>query len=297
MAITLDVKSEKVFELEEYLAYVEKNVCVSDRQSLIDSAPALLSLANNRRFIAHRLNAEIQAWRDFQSTNDYTAQTMMLGRGPGFVVRANIWMPYDAEMRNREWQQRLFFYTVAHDHNFDFLTVGYTGPGYYSDLYEYDRSSVIGLPGEPVDLVDRGRIRLDRGKVMLYRASQDIHAQQPPEAFSISLNLMVADQRMGLQEQYFFDTDKRCLRGPVESGVSNRVFLCEMARYVGDSRTRSLLDQIAAAHPCGRTRAMAVDSLVCLEPGDTLSLWRRAFGDSDPYLRHVARERLDSLAG
>ena len=31
-----------------------------------------------------------------------------------------------------------FFYHVPHDHNFSFLTVGYLGPGYWSEYYEYD---------------------------------------------------------------------------------------------------------------------------------------------------------------
>ena len=41
-----------------------------------------------------------------------------------------------------------FFYHIPHDHNFSFLTVGYIGPGYWSDYYEYDHDSVLGAPGE-----------------------------------------------------------------------------------------------------------------------------------------------------
>ena len=45
-----------------------------------------------------------------------------------------------------------FFYHVPHDHNFSFLTVGYLGPGYWSEYYEYDYGEVVGMPGEKVDL-------------------------------------------------------------------------------------------------------------------------------------------------
>lgn len=293
MTITLHVETAKVMELEEYCEYVERNVVPSDRDSIVASAPALLALANNRHFIADRLNREIQQWRDFQSGNDYTAQTMLLARSLGLVVRANIWMPYDGNERHKRWQDRLYVYEVPHDHNFDFLTVGYYGPGYQTDLYEYDRASVVGLPDEPVELVPRGREQLVRGKVMMYRASRDVHAQYAPEAFSMSLNLLASDDSMAVKEQFLFDVERKRLRGPVDVGVSSRVFLCEVARYVGDERTSSLLDQIAGDHLCARTRAIALESLSHLEPGMAEQRWKRMVDDRDPYLRAIARRQLN----
>lgn len=292
MTTTLDVKTNDVMELGEFIEHVERDVDVTDQREIVKAAPALLALANNRRFIVDRLNDELGDWREFQATNGYTAQTLMLGKGDGFVVRANIWTPYDGPEQSNEWQQKLYLYTVAHDHNFDLLTVGYHGPGYETDLYEYDRSSVLGLAGEPVDLVARGRATLDQGKVMFYRASRDIHAQYPPKAFSISLNLMGSDSSMPLREQFYFDVEHRCIREPVETGISNRVLLCEAARYFGDTRTSSLLERIADAHPCGRTRTTAIASLAFLEPASGERLWARAADDKSAYVRAVARRKL-----
>lgn len=292
MALTLNVKTDKAMDLSEFIDYVERDVDVTDQDAIVEAAPALLALANNQRLIIDRLNDDLKNWRDFQTTNSYTAQTLVLGRGDGFIVRANIWTPYDGSEQSHEWQQKLFLYTVAHDHNFDLLTVGYHGPGYETDLYEYDRSSVLGLPGEPVDLVARGRTTLDHGKVMFYRASRDVHAQYPPKAFSISINLMGSDSEMSLREQFYFDVERRCIRAPVETGISNRVLLCEAARYFGDARTSSLLERIADVHPCGRTRTTALESLAFLEPGSGERLWARAADDGSAYVREVARRKL-----
>src|SRR3546814_33924 len=72
-----------------------------------------------------------------------------------------------------------FFYGKAHDHNFSFLTVGYMGPGYWSEYYEYDYANVAGYVGEKVNLRYIEKSKLDEGKVMLYRIHRDVHLQLP----------------------------------------------------------------------------------------------------------------------
>jgi hypothetical protein len=293
MTVTLDVHTEETITLEEFVDYVQRELDVTDGDSLRSAAPRLLALSNNRSLVVDRLNEQLRGWQDdFQSSNTYSSQTLMLYESAPFIVRANIWTPLDASPARREQQERLFLYSVAHDHNFDLLTVGHHGPGYETDLYEYDRASVVGLPGESVDLVSHGRERLGLGSVMFYRAMRDVHAQLPPEAFSISINLMGGSRALSLEEQYFFDVEKRAIQRPVEMGVANRVFLCEAARYFGDSRTMALLEHIAERHPSGRTRSMAIESLASLDPTAQERLWTRAADDRDPYVSSVARRRL-----
>jgi hypothetical protein len=242
-----------------------------DRESLLATAPALLALANNRAFLVERIHAELDG-DAFQAGNDYTAQTFLLGRGDGFLVRANVWTPADAVGRDR-----LFFYSVPHDHGFDFLTVGYHGPGYETDLYEYERDAIAGVPDEPVALTARGRERLTPGRVMFYRAFRDVHTQHPPAALSISLNLLAVD-RAELREQLFFDVARGRVAGPVPGGAERRVLLCEMAGLLGDPRSDSLLDQLAARHPCPRTRAAARRARTKPEASSSSSLRHTAAG-------------------
>lgn len=293
MALTLDVKTDRTMELDEFVDFVQREIDVTDQDALKSAGPQLLALANNRRVVVDKLNQELLSWRDdFQPTNGYTAQTMMLHQGKGFLVRANIWTPFDMSPKNHDWQQKLFLYTVAHDHNFDLLTVGHYGPGYETDLWEYDRTSVIGLPGEPVELVSRGRATLARGTVMFYRAIRDVHAQLPPKAFSMSLNLMGSSKTLSVKDQFYFDVERSCIRAPVESGVANRVFLCEAARYFGDARTTAALEQLAETHPCGRIRVTALESLGAREPAARERLWSRAADTADRYVSTVARQIL-----
>ncbi|MCG6119435.1 MAG: transposase, partial [Blastomonas sp.] len=106
---------------------------------------------------------------------------MMLGAPRrGWFMRANIW-PSAQEAVMRESGEAAFVYGLAHDHNFDFLTVGYFGPGYRSDHYEVDPARIIGKAGDAVDLRFVGSSVLHLGRVMHYRARRDVHCQYPPE--------------------------------------------------------------------------------------------------------------------
>ena len=59
-----------------------------------------------------------------------------------------------------------------HDHNFEFLTIGYHGPGYRSDHYEVDPQTIVGVVGEKVVLTPKGSSTLAPGQVM--------HLSRPP---------------------------------------------------------------------------------------------------------------------
>ena len=88
---------------------------------------------------------------------------MLHGRSSKFIIRANFWPALkDSVVRHSGTDP--FFYGVPHDHNFSFLTVGYLGPGYWSDYYEYDYGEVVGYPGEEVDLRFVEKSRLDAGQ-------------------------------------------------------------------------------------------------------------------------------------
>ncbi len=61
-----------------------------------------------------------------------------------YFIRANFWpSPRDSVFKLSGTSP--FFYGLPHDHNFSFLTVGYLGPGYWSEYYEYDYAAVTGF--------------------------------------------------------------------------------------------------------------------------------------------------------
>src|SRR5690606_6721925 len=124
-----------------------------DEDSFAAMGPLLKGLAANRDFLAEIAVAELKDRCGRQSReNDYGSQVIMLHRASEkYFIRANFWpSPRDSLFKSSGASP--FFYGVPHDHNFSFLTVGYLGPGYWSEYYEYDYDKVVGVPGEQVDL-------------------------------------------------------------------------------------------------------------------------------------------------
>jgi len=298
MALTLEADTRHTMTLEEYVDYVSREVDVDDEASILASAPALRALANNRRFVGDYLTAQLRSWKNFQPTNGYTAPTLMLARKERFAVRANIWEPPAASPQLREHQKALYYYDVPHDHNFSFMTVGYLGPGYATLIYERDPDAVVGVIGERVGLRFAERTTLPEGKVMYYRASRDIHSQEHPEAFSLSINLLLGQAAPQQKDQYFFDLDAGTVSGVGSSGgTASRVMPCRLARYVGDHRTAEALEPIALNHPTPRVRVTALESLAALVSDSARQIWRRGEADGHPLVRLRAREALDELDG
>ncbi|HKR25644.1 MAG TPA: transposase, partial [Allosphingosinicella sp.] len=163
----------------------------ADEESFAAFGPLLARLALNRTFLTDIAVAELKDRCNRLSEESlYSSQVIMLHRASeNFFIRANFW-PSPKDSLFKLSGHSPFFYHVPHDHNFSFLTVGYLGPGYWSDYYEYDYGEVVGFPGEAVNLKFVEKSRLEPGKVMLYRAHRDIHLQLPADAMSVSLNIL-----------------------------------------------------------------------------------------------------------
>ena len=274
MPIHIDIDTDEVISLEEYLAYVGSEVDMRDQDSIIASAPKLKALYNNRQFLAERVNAELRDVANLQDENRYSAQVIMLGQGEDWFVRANFW-PSPKERILHDSGTDPFFYYKPHDHNFDFLTVCYYGPGYSSDYYVYDHSKVIGYQGEKVDLQFVEKAQLSQGKMMLYRACVDVHNQLLPEDFSITINLMqnLQDNQTRVN-QYYFD-----LRNQRVRTLANRTsppLMIDVAAHIGDGNTDELLNTFTCAAYCPRTRVAAYQALARRYPAQAQELWARA---------------------
>lgn len=263
MAYTFELNTSDSISLDDYIHHISERVDIEDIESVAGSAPELRKLANNRDFIVQAINRELAHWKQFQAGNSYTSQTIMLGGGDGFFVRANVWEPLE-EDEEKVFREKLFSYELPHDHNFTFMTVGYSGSGYETEIYEYDRTQVGKRGPDEVEIRFLERTTLPVGKVMLYRMSEDIHSQHPPRELSISLNLMI--RAKSPREQHYFDLGQGKISQVVHPG-RGLAAVCRLAAHIGNQETASLLEQVGAVHENPYIRSIACESLMALEPG------------------------------
>lgn len=292
----LPYDTQRVVALDEYFDYVNRNVDLYDLDSIADSAFMLAGVANDRKLIVDRLNARVRDALEFRASES-SAQVVFLGRGNGFYLRANIW-PSESDLAHDRLFKDQFAYDLAHDHNYNFITINYHGPGYITELFEYDYRKIEGYLGEVVDLEERGVVHFKDGAAMLYRASDDVHIQRPPTALSITLNLMIELPEVSARDQHLFDVKTKTIVGyPQAHEGSRRVDLLRMAREIGNEDTRGLLADLAGKHPCRRTRLMAFESASMLAPlSEVEAIWERACDDPAPLVSNAARERLKALS-
>ncbi|HEV7659661.1 MAG TPA: transposase [Allosphingosinicella sp.] len=252
-----------------------------DEESFVAFGPLLKRLANNRAFLADIALAELKDRCGRQSAESlYSSQVIMLHRASEkYFLRANFW-PSPRDSVFKASGSSPFFYHLPHDHNFSFLTVGYLGPGYWSDYYEYDYGDVVGLPGETVDLRFIETSRLEPGKVMLYRAHKDVHNQLPADELSISLNIMESTPGMPFHSQYRFDVE-RCMIAGILTRTATESLLAIAANH-GGGNGRDLVESFAERHPCDRIQFAALRELAAAAPDLDSGLELLARGRASP---------------
>ncbi|MDX3901644.1 MAG: transposase [Sphingobium sp.] len=240
-------------------------------EGLAAAAPILAGLAANRTFLSDMAIAELKTRCAGQrQDNPYSAQVMLLRPAGGkYVLRAAFW-PSSRDHVVRMSGSAPFLYDVPHDHGFDFLTVGYLGPGYWSDYYSYDAAPVAGAAGEKVALRFVERSRLAEGRMLLYRANSDIHAQRPADALSVSLNILAIAPDQGWRRQYRFDLERGTIAEVMT--LSSAQMLLEIAVAAGSANGLDIAHDFARRHSVDAMRETA---------------WR-AIGDHHPGLDGVA---------
>ena len=269
-----------------------------DEGSLQHAALRLRQLGNDRRFLGDLLLDQLAArHREDVAESAYGPQSLMLSRpGAGdFFLRANIW-PSPQEPMMRGSGDAAFVYGMPHDHNFHFLTLGYFGPGYWSDYYESDYAALSGYRGEPGGLRFVERSRLAEGKLMHYRAHLDVHAQGPADSLSVSLNVMHATGAQGWLDQYSFDTEANTVSGILGHGASEAFI--RIAVGLGGEGAQDLAHRFARHHPSDRMRLHALDALASVAEGDYArdALWRVAEGAGSRMVAMEAQGRRAALA-
>jgi hypothetical protein len=293
MALSIPCNNASVVKIDEYLDHVRSKVDLRDEGSVAASAPMLRALANDRDLVVRKLNSHIENY--LSNGVMPSTQSLLLGGEKDFYVRANIW-PAISDMASGRAYQDQFAYNLAHDHNFSFMTVNYIGPGYETEIYEYDYDKVEGRVGEVVELRFLEKVRFGPGVVMLYRASRDVHVQHPPTELTITLNLMVAHPEVRIRDQFFFDLSAGTIAFyPPELASSTRVALVDLAGHLGDGNTQELLKDLAIKHPCRRTRLTAFEALSRQRPEEVGAIWEEATKDASPLVANAARRRISAL--
>ena len=262
----IDAPTEEKLTLADLVEMLETgDFDPADEDNFASWGPALKKLANDRSFFGDMIVEELKQRCEGQiRKNQYSPQVVLLHGAVGrFIIRANIW-PALKDSVVRHSGSDPFLYNVAHDHNFSFLTVGYLGPGYWSDYYEYDYGKVVGYPGEPVNLKFIEKARLDQGKVMLYRAHKDVHLQLPADAMSVSLNILETSYSTTFRDQYRFDVEGRKIEG-ILTRTSLEPMLA-LAAHFGGEEGRDLLANFVKAHPSDRIRWSALRARAAASP-------------------------------
>lgn len=264
----------------------------ADEDSFAAAGPLLGRLGLNRNFLADIAVAELKDRCTRQGLESaYSSQVIMLHRASEkYFLRANFW-PSERDSVFKASGNTPFFYNIPHDHNFSFLTVGYFGPGYWSEYYEYEYGNVAGAAGEKVDLRFIEKSRLEPGKVMLYRAHRDVHNQLPADEMSISINIMEASQTSSFRNQYQFDP-KRCEIVGILNKTATEALLALAANHGGNGR--DLVENFAASHPSDRLRFAALRELAGAEPNVDASLDVLARGADSPSRFVAAMSALES---
>ncbi|MFM5950967.1 MAG: transposase [Novosphingobium sp.] len=268
-----------------------------DDESLHHAALWLRRLGNDEQFLGDILIEQLaQRHRDDVLDNAYGPQVVMLAPPNGkFFIRANIWPSLDEHMV-RASGGGSFVLGMPHDHNFNFLTLGYFGPGYWSDYYEYDYEAVVGHNGEAVpSLRFIERSRLEQGKIMLYRAHLDVHSQLPADSLSVSLNIMHTHGAQGWLDQYRFDLDRREIAAILSPGPSEA--LIKVAVALGGEEALDLAERFARSHPSDRMRLASWDALAAREadPSARDAVWHEAERSGSRLVTMEARARRSEL--
>ena len=265
MATTFFPQPKTSITLQSFINYVESNEILKQLKNSEYDAETMQAMVNkfaqlgaNKTLLSDHLAKDIANFCSFQMSNDFKPSTILIHQGNGYAIRAVIWMP-----ENQLYPPEVFSYYETHDHNFDFLTVGYFGSGYTTRIYNYDYHTVKGIVNEAVALNFLEETKLPEGKVMYYYGSQDVHTQLPPDELSVSLNLIIPKNQHKRQYEFALPPHTsgscraRLIQGRIDRTAQERC-LMEAAAAMGDENNLSMIRDIAKGNPSPEVRAIAL---------------------------------------
>lgn len=223
-----------------------------------DCAIFLGQLANNENLLEQLLSNITSAE---QLDKVFSApQSFMLGMGTDYYLRVNVWLP-EFQHAHSKYENAIYAYDLAHNHDFHLLTVGYFGNGYVTDLYEISNEDAVKTPGQEIQLTNHLREQLSKGKVIYFKPYNDVHVQHHPSNLSISINLIFINDDRPL-EQLLFNVKTSKIEEYLELSVQARCKTAiDIASLIGNQDTLHLLRDLSEQHPHHRVRNAAKEVL------------------------------------
>lgn len=237
-------KNSSAITLNEFREITQR-LSFEHPERLCEIADVFAQLNANKRLLIDFINDNLVNWVQSNLRNAYTGQTFLLADYGNYYIRANVWLPRNYAGLPSAASSDQFFYELPHDHNFSFLTAGHIGSGYRTKIYEHD-----GEPpgvGEAIDANFLEETQLHEGKLMVYRASRDIHVQYPPDEFSISLNVMTRNRHEFAKPQCILDSDCRTVVRHSTGVDPAKSYFFRTAAFLGDQETLDLLESFVQA--------------------------------------------------
>lgn len=282
MSIVKEIHTEESIELSEMIAYLDGLGKLPLHQDLDGVMEQLRKLCNNKTFVTDTIRNQLSDLPSFERNNPYSSQVFLIHVCPNYALRVVIWEPPTGRVG-----EEVFFYEDLHDHNFDLLTIGYLGSGYETLLYNYAHDDVSGSPGETAAFWGKKKVRLAENRILLMETSSDVHAQYPPEEFSISLNVMQINKD-DLNVQYEFDFPNRWTG---RANVKNRTTyfdvesLSECLATLGCQEAPVMLKKGIEEEENPKNRMALFNALEHFEGKEA---WAQAVNDCDPKIARKA---------
>jgi hypothetical protein len=304
MAVTINVTSTERITPQELLEWAIDNVDPTDDESMKSASERLCALSNNRDFIIEKIRQQMfllaSGQGDDISSPQGTVHAAGLGPKGSFIVRSGVWTPsLTADLRAKKVQDKVFSFVTPHDHNFSLLTIGYHGPGYSTEVYEYDRKSVVGENGELVSLKYLETTTLSKGRILYFRPCCDIHAQFHPVEISISLNLIGQSPDITSIPQYEFDVKNSKIKGllPGTSVMDLLVPFTIIECLGGDQNIVDIISRLASRHNSQYVRGAAYKTLAKICPNDFEKLVTPGMDDNNQFVKNVVKALSADLSG
>lgn len=218
-----------------------RGIALQSPEQVADAVPLFTALNANRKILVDHVTTLLQNLQTADFENEYTGQTFVIHQTSSYFIRANVWLPRHYETLSAASESDQFFYGLPHDHNFTFMTAGHFGSGYLTKIFEYDGRGCVAKIGDPVSVRFLEETRLSEKKILIFRASQDIHIQYQPDEFSISLNLMTRNSAEQAIAQRIFDEDLTHVTEEPAGKQKQLSNLFAIAATIGDGNTEDVL--------------------------------------------------------
>lgn len=228
---------------------------------LAESAAMLRRLYNDRSSVCKHIDEHYREFLRFDRA-DYAPDAIVLHRAKHFLVRAVIWLPDGIKgQRSNVRDIRI------HDHNFNFLTLGLFGPGYQTEVWEYEHEVGRNFVGTKVPVRRQGMLQLTEKQVFYFSRSIDIHRQLPPTSLSVSLNILELAEQQNMQFE-FAEPSSDAPGHLVASCLLNPPLVQHLAAILADSPLKAsaarTLERVGKGRDEGFTRRILTPALALL---------------------------------